>query len=129
MSKLSNRYQKCKMLNLGYGPQGRGPFVIRQDGHVPDSITLREERFLLRKDGTWVLNLAVFAMPEKDREQFLYDTSAEVLELLSRLTGEPVIEADLPPGKSVEELRAAAENTITGLWGRIRQAKASKLTP
>jgi hypothetical protein len=125
MATITNNFRNCELLNLGYGPKGRGPFVVRQEGSAPGSMTLRQDRFLLRKDGTWVLNLAVFALPEKEKEQFLYATSTEVLNVLDGLTGTPLVEADLPPGKSFEELRVAAESTLTGIWGRIRNAKAS----
>jgi hypothetical protein len=126
MPTLANDFQRCELLNLGYGPGGRGPFVIRQDGSAPGSMTLRQDRFLLRKDGTWVNNLAVFALPEKEKEQFLYATSAEVAKHLDELSGDPVVEDALPEGKSLAELKAAAETTLTGIWGRIRNAKASR---
>ena len=123
MAAISNNYNQCQLLNLGYGPGGRGPFIVRQDGTPPGSTTFGTERFLLRKDGTWVLNLAVFALPEKEKEQFLYNTSAEAIQLLDGLRGEPLVETGLPQGTSVEALKAAAQSTITGLWGRIREAK------
>lgn len=125
MPALTNSYHNCELLNLGHGPNGRGPFVIRQEGTPPGSMTFQPDVFLLRKDGAWVLNLAVFALPEKDKEQFLFTTSAEAMVLLDSLTGDPVVEAGLPPGKSLEELKAAAQATITGLWCRMRDAKPS----
>ncbi|TLD72094.1 hypothetical protein FEM03_05040 [Phragmitibacter flavus] len=91
-------------------------------------MTLKQDRFLLRKDGTWVINLAVFVLSEAEKEQFLYNDAAEAVMLLDGLSGDPVIEADLPSGKSIEELTAAAQTTITGLWGRIQNAKASKVS-
>jgi hypothetical protein len=124
MAALTNNYNHCQLLNLGYGPKGRGPFIVRQQGTAPGSATFNEEAFLLRKDGTWVINLAVFALPEKDKEQFIYQASAEAIQLMSELAGDPVVEAGLPKGTSVEQLKAAAQNTMTGLWGKIRQAKA-----
>ena len=125
MAALTNSYHNCELLNLGHGPNGRGPFIIRQEGTPPGSMIFQPDRFLLRKDGAWVLNLAVFALPEKDKQQFLFTTSAEAMVLLDSLSGEPVVEAALPPGKSVEELKTAAQSTITGLWGRMREAKPS----
>ena len=123
MATITNNYNQCQLLNLGHGPKGRGPFVVRQQGTAPGSLTFHEESFLLRKDGTWVINLAVFALPEKDKENFFFPTSAEAIQLLDSLVGEPLIESALPQGTSVEQLRAAAQSTITGLWGRIREAK------
>lgn len=129
MGKISNHYEKCQLLNLGYGPKGRGPFVIRQDAYLPASESLKEDRFLLRKDGTWVLNLAVFALPEKEKEQFLYENTAEAVKMLQELPGVPVVEDGLPEGKSRAELARAAESTISGIWGRISAAKASRIAP
>ena len=54
MAALTNSYHNCELLNLGHGPNGRGPFVIRQEGTPPGSMTFQPDRFLLRKDGTWV---------------------------------------------------------------------------
>jgi hypothetical protein len=123
MPTITNNYQNCQLLNLGYGPKGRGPFIVRQDGSPPGSLTFEQDRFLLRKDGTWVLNLAVFALSEKEKESFFYETSADALNVLNSLSGDPVVQAGLPAGKSREELKAAAQTTATGLWGRIRDAK------
>jgi hypothetical protein len=123
MPTISNNYQACELLNLGYGPNGRGPFIVRQDGSPPGSVTFEQDRFLLRKDGTWVLNLAVFALSEKEKEAFLYQTSADALSVLNGLAGDPIVLSGLPAGKSREELKAAAQTTATGLWGRIRDAK------
>ncbi|MEZ0276807.1 MAG: hypothetical protein ACAH88_18000 [Roseimicrobium sp.] len=127
MPALTNNYQSCELLNLGYGPGGRGPFLIRQEGSTPGSTTFQQERFLLRKDGTWVINLAVFTLSEKEQAQFLYDSSADALSVLDSLRGDPVVESAIPEGKSMEELRAAAQTTITGLWGRIQNANPSKM--
>ena len=61
---LTNAYQDCELLNLGFNKNGRGPYVIRQDGIPPDSLEAQEDRFLLRKDGTWVLNITVYTLSE-----------------------------------------------------------------
>jgi hypothetical protein len=123
MAALTNSFHNCELLNLGYGPKGRGPFIVRQTGASPGSTTFDADAFLLRRDGTWVLNLAVFALSEKDKENFFYETSAEVMQTLESLTGEPIVQAGIPEGKSREELKAAAQSTLTGLWGRICGAK------
>jgi hypothetical protein len=125
MATLTNDYKNCELLNLGYGPNGRGPFAVRQDGSPPGSLTFEEDRFLLRKDGTWVLNLLVFAFPEKEKEQFLYDNSAEAMSVLNALAGPPIVQAGLPEGRSKEEIKAAAKSGITGLWAKIRDAKSA----
>lgn len=123
MSAISNDYQSCQLLNLGYGLHGRGPFAIRQAGTVAGGTILDEQCFYLRKDGTWVLNLTFFTLSEDDRAQFIYETAAEAVERLESLSGGPVIDTSLPADKSVEEIKRAAQAGMSGLWGRIRSAR------
>jgi hypothetical protein len=125
MPTISNNYQACELLNLASNAGGRGPFVVRQVGSPPGSVTFEQDRYLLRKDGTWVINLAVFALSEKEKGEFLFPTSAEALSVLNGLSGEPVVQTRLPEGKSREELKAAAQNTLTGIWGQMHSAKSS----
>jgi len=128
MPVIANDYRRCEMLNLGSAPGGRGPFAIRQLGFPPGSMTLKEESFLLRKDGVWVLNLCVFALPEPQQQQFLYPTSAEVMQALDGLQRDAVVEDKLPEGVSKEELLAAAENVASKLLSGLRNAKASPVS-
>jgi len=128
MRTLTNNYRDCELLNLSYNKDGRGPYVLRQDGVPPDSTSPREYRFLLRKDLTWVLNLTVFALPEKELENFIYKDAVELYAVVENLGGKPVVEDALPPGKSHAELSAAIEITTSKLWSRIRDARATRLT-
>lgn len=123
MPALTNNYQNCELLNLKYGSQGKGPFMVRQDATRPGSMTFKAERFLLRKDGVWVLNLAVFSKSEKEKEQFLFESAGEAIQLLAELRGEPIAETSLPEGTSIEQLQAAAQSTITGIWARMQNAQ------
>jgi hypothetical protein len=123
MPAISNDHRRCAMLNLGSAPGGRGPFAIRQEGSPPGSMTLQQDPYLLRKDGVWVLNLTVFSLPEKEQEQFLYPTSADVMKILDGLSGDPVVEDKLPQGASRAELLAAAETFASKLLSGLRNAK------
>jgi hypothetical protein len=127
MQIITNNYQDCELLNLGTNPNGRGPYVLRQDGIPPDSLSSPEGRFLLRKDGTWVLNVTAFTLPEKEQEQFLFQNAAELHAAVMDLGGKPVVEDALPPGKSQAELLAAIETTISKVWSRIRDARGRKV--
>jgi hypothetical protein len=127
MRTLTNNLADCELLNLETGQNRRGPYVVRQDGITPRSAGVRSYRFLLRKDGTWVNNLAVFVLPEAEQEsQFTFETIAEVYALVNRLGGTPRVEAALPEGKSQSELLAAAESTTSRVWNRIQRARGSK---
>jgi len=126
---LSNDYKDCELLNLGTNKSGHGPYVIRQDGVPPGSSSSQEDRFLLRKDGTWVLNITAFTLPEKEQEQqFVFQSAAELYATIQELGGNPVVEAALPPGKSRAELNAAIETTISRVWSQIKEGRAKRLT-
>jgi hypothetical protein len=129
MGQLTNNIADCEILNLETGQNRRGPYVVRQDGVAPRGRSVRAYRFLLRKDGTWVNNLAVFVLPEAEQEaQFTFESLAEVYALVNRLGGTPRAEAALPEGKSQSELLAAAESTTSRVWKRIQSARGSKPT-
>jgi hypothetical protein len=127
MPTISNNYQRCEMLNLGSGPGGRGPFAIRQEGSAPGSMSMKQERFLLRDDGVWVLNLTVFALSEAQQQRFLYPTAAHVMRALENLESDPVVDDRLPEGVSQSELLAGAENTASRLLSGLKNAKPVQL--
>ena len=124
MRTVTNDYRDCELLNLGTNANGHGPYVIRQVG-VPPGSSSQEDRFLLRKDGTWVLDVTAFTLPE---EQFVFQNAAELYATVQELVGNPVVEDKLPPGKSRAELNAATETTISGVWSQIKEARAKRLT-
>ena len=129
MGLLTNNIAACEILNLETGTNRRGPYVVRQDGVAPRGTSVRSYRFLLRKDGVWVNNLAVFVLPEEEQEaQFTFASMAEVHALAGRLGGTPRAEAALPEGKSQEELLDAAKSTTSRVWKQIQSARGLKST-
>jgi len=124
MPAITNYPDRCELLNLGYGPQGKGPYILRQEGNIPGSLDLRQNTYLLRKDGVWVLNLAIFALPEVEQEVVLYPTVADAMKMMTSLSGgEPVIDATLPAGRTLEEMQVATDSTASRLISQLRQAK------
>ena len=57
----------------------------------------KKTAFWLRKDGTWVLNIAVYTLSEKEQEQFIFQDAAELYATVEKLYGKPVVEAELQP--------------------------------
>src|SRR6516225_5263284 len=122
---LTNDYNDCALLNLGTNQNGHGPYVIRQDGVPPGSSSSQEDRFLLRKDGTWVLNITAFTLPEKEQEQqFIFQNATELYATVQELGENPVVEDGLPPGKSRAEFNAAIETTISRVCSQVKEARA-----
>jgi len=118
MRVLTNDYRDFELLNLGYQPDGRGPYVVQQEGIPPASVANEEDGFLLRKDGVWVLNLAVFALPEEEQAQFVFEEIADVFATVDKLVGLPAVEDQLPAGKTPGQLMAALQSTQDRLWRR-----------
>lgn len=103
--------------------------MIRQEGTPPGGTSMGEDRFFLRKDGTWVLNFAVFVLPEKEQEEkFIYTDVSDVFATLQTLIGNPIVEVKLPDGTSRAEIIASMQSTTNRIWSRIRDSKGAKIT-
>jgi len=126
MRTLTNDLNDCELLNLAYQPDRHGPYLIRQGGVAPDDIATGDDSFLLRKDGTWVINLKAFTLPEAEQEQFLYQTIAEVYAVTDKLVGRPTVDFTLPPDKSRAELLAAFDSAQANIWARQREVQGSR---
>jgi len=126
---LTNDYKDCELLNLGTNKSGHGPYVIRQDGVPPGSSSSQEDRFLLRKDGTWVLNITAFTLPEKEQEQqFIFQNATELYATVQELGENPRSGGRVASGKSRAELNAAIETTISKVCRQMKEARAKRLT-
>ncbi len=110
MPALCNDAARCEVMNLAWAPGGHGPYLVRQEGYLPDSTDFRPQRFLLQKDGRWLLNLAFVMLPEAEQEAQLFHSLKDVLVLLDQIAGQPVkADASLPPGTNADEVMAHFE--------------------
>ena len=110
MAALCNDPARCEVLNLAWGSNGHGPYLVRQEGYEPGSSNFIMQRFILQKDGRWLLNLAFVMLPEAEQEAQLFHSLTEVLKLLDELGSKPVrASADLPAGANAEEILAHFE--------------------
>lgn len=128
MPALTNDPARCEVMNLGWGPQGHGPYLVRQEGYVPGGNDLRPQRFILQKDGRWLLNLTFVLLPEAEQERQLFRSLREVLVFLDDLIGRPVrAEAGLPPGISEAEILAQFESCTRRLLRGLRDCEVQPL--
>lgn len=110
MPALSNDAARCEVMNLAWAPGGHGPYLVRQEGYLPDSTDFRPQRFLLQQDGRWLLNLAFVMLPEAEQEVQLFHSLKDVLVLLDQIAGQPArADAALPPGTNADEVMAHFE--------------------
>ncbi len=93
---ITNRYQDFHVLNLCqlvHHVEGRGPFMVTQDGCDPDDPTMRECSFVLTRRGTWLHFYLYLALPESVREKMAHlDTVAEVLQRADSLPAKVIVE-------------------------------------
>lgn len=111
MPALSNDAARCEVINLAWAPGGHGPYLVRQEGYPPGSTDFRPQRFLLQKNGRWLLNLAFVMLPEAEQEAQLFHSLKDVLVLLDQIAGQPVqADYELPTGTSADEIMKHFEN-------------------
>lgn len=93
---ITNRPQDFKILNLRqlvHHVDGRGPFMVTQDGCDPGDQKMRECSFVLTKRGTWLHFYLYLALPETVRQKCaLFETVAEALSCADSLPPEVVVE-------------------------------------
>ena len=128
MSALCNDPARCEVMSLGYGPQGHGPYLVRQEGYEPDSSTFKPQRFILQKDGRWLLNLAFVMLPEAEQEAQLFHSLTEVLLLFDEIASQPVrADASLPAGANADEILAHFERCTHRILRGMRSCSATAL--
>ncbi|MBM3882247.1 MAG: hypothetical protein FJ387_21430 [Verrucomicrobia bacterium] len=128
MHTLTNHHRDFELLNLARDADGRGPYLVRQWGIPPRALSLEEDCFLLRDDGTWVLNFRFCALPKPDQARFLFADIRDIYHLLETLPSVPRVEAGLPADLTREEILAACRRTQDNLCVRIREAPGVRLT-
>ncbi|MBE2285459.1 MAG: hypothetical protein IAE77_18505 [Prosthecobacter sp.] len=110
MPVICNDAARCEVMNLAWGPGGHGPYLVRQEGYAPGSSTFKMQRFILQKDGRWLLNLAFVMLPEAEQEAQLFHSLTEVLQMFEGLSSKPVsAHAHLPAGANADEILAHFE--------------------
>ena len=111
MPSLSNDPARCEVMNLGWAPNGHGPYLVRQEGYAPGSADMRPQPFILQRDGRWLLNLAFAALPEVEQERQLFHDLGELSTFLdTHATTGVFADASLPAGTSHDELLRRFEN-------------------
>ena len=128
MAALCNDPARCEVLNLAWGSNGHGPYLVRQEGYEPGSSNFIMQRFILQKDGRWLLNLAFVMLPEAEQEAQLFHSLTEVLKLLDELGSKPVrASADLPAGANAEEILAHFEQCTHRILRGMRSCSTMPL--
>jgi hypothetical protein len=93
---ITNQYQHFQVLNLSqlvHKIEGRGPFMVTQDGCDPSDPAMRQCSFVLTRRGTWLHFYLYLALPETVRQQCThFETIAEVLHRAESLSPKAIVE-------------------------------------
>lgn len=93
---ITNSSQDFQLLNLCklvHHVEGRGPFIVTQDGCDPNDSTMRQCSFVLTRRGTWLHFYLYLALPETVRQNCAYfDSIAEVLQRAESLPSRVIVE-------------------------------------
>lgn len=128
MKALRNSPQDVEIVNLGYAENGRGPYFIRQDGYPPHTTNYQDERFILLRDGSWMLNIKFLALPEPEQEKHLLSSIREIYDRLQGIAGTPVVaDTRLPLDKTSDQILKEIESTAGRIRSRLRKAPGSRL--
>ena len=120
MPVICNDAARCEVMNLAWGPGGHGPYLVRQEGYAPGSSTFKMQRFILQKDGRWLLNLAFVMLPEAEQEAQLFHSLTEVIQLLDSIASQPVqaeamLPADANEAQIMEHFERCAHRILRGM--------------
>lgn len=130
MPAICNDAARCEVMNLAWGSNGHGPYLVRQEGYAPGSSTFKMQRFILQKDGRWLLNLAFVMLPEAEQEAQLFHSLTEVLQLLDGLSSKPVrASAILPEGVSADEILEHFAQCTHRILRGMRNCAVETLSP
>ena len=130
MAALSNDPARCEVMNLGWGPQGHGPYLVRQEGFVPGGTDFRLQRFILQKDGRWLINLAFVMLTEAEQEAQLFHDLNDVLRFLDDLSAKPLkADGKLSPEANPEEILARFEQCTRRILRGMRNCTVAPLKP
>lgn len=95
-SAITNNFQNFHVHNLSqlvHRVEGRGPFIVTQDGAAPDDPKMRQCSFVLTRRGTWLHFYLYLTLPENVRAACAhFDSIADVMAHAETLPGKATVE-------------------------------------
>lgn len=127
MAAVANDRARFEVLNLGWASSGHGPYLVRQRGYAPGDPQMQDGNFVLLKKGNWVLNLLFALLPEKEQEEHLFHSLAELGIFLDAQTARPVVvDNQLPAGMEAAELIQRFETCTNRILRGLRTGMPMK---
>ena len=128
MKKLTNSYRDMEMINLSWGPGGKGPYLVRQLAYAPSDQTFTDQPFILQNDGTWILSYHLACLPEAEQESRLFPSIEEMTAVIDEIgSKDPVVIDCLPEGVTNEEALGRFKASAARVFQRMKTAKAESI--
>jgi hypothetical protein len=120
---ITNSFQDVRLVSLrGWrqaneiAPRDRGgPYVVLQEGYDPQDVKAIPTEFLIGRSGQWLPLAHFYKLPvPRRREEFIFGTAAEVMQMMSDLPSKPAIlghdtRTTIEPTPDDDEIAAAIE--------------------
>lgn len=131
---ITNHFQDVHLVSLAswrkaneISPRDRnGPYVVLQEGYVPEDMRIIADEFILGRSGKW-LSLGLFyklPVPER-RAEFVFATAAEVIQMMSDLPSKVAMFAR-PESQQPDPADAGSDEMMAAIQaGRNRGAATS----
>jgi hypothetical protein len=125
---LTNDYRDCRLLKLD-AHEPDSPFVVVQEGYVHGDPSARMRMFYLQRDGFWIDEIARSTRPDSEAKDVVFETTTEVIQLLSGLFGKPLVrevpvtDADIQAYLSRVKSISSPEAAFREFLARYRAAK------
>jgi NADPH-dependent curcumin reductase CurA len=125
---LTNDYNDCRLIKLD-AADPKSPLVLMQEAYAPKDPACRMRMFYLQRNGQWIDEVARSTRPDGEIGDIVFETAAEAVQVLSGLTGSPLIrampvtEADMQAYLARVKSAGSAEQAIHSFLARYRSAK------
>jgi hypothetical protein len=120
---ITNNFRDVRLVSLRFwrraaeiSPRDRGgPYVVLQEGYDPQDLKMIPTEFLIGRSGKWIPLAQFYKLPVPERrEEFIFGTAAEVMQLMSDLPSRAAIlgrsaRAEAEPTPEEDEIAAAIE--------------------
>ncbi|HEY3901723.1 MAG TPA: hypothetical protein VGM54_24130 [Chthoniobacter sp.] len=131
MRYLTNKCEDCRLIRLDPSQPG-SPLVVMQEGCAPNDELCKTKMFYLQRDGKWIDEIARGTRPDSEAGDVVFESTSEVVQLLTSLFGKPVVR-ELPVSESDVEAYitrmksiASPEAALRDFLARSRAARKRK---
>lgn len=127
---FTNDINEVRVTNLDPTNGRHGPFIVVQSGVDPEDPSQIEQNYMLKKNGHWVEQIALMALPPKEQEEAFFDSLSEIIKLGQSLPANPQFDRiKAPPEKAVQLFAdiEAAGGVVNYVRSQMSKRKVRKM--